>query len=121
MDKFALCANGPEKSSVESWFSGVEPLLLQVLGPLFPERPVGLDKVGVAVDLRDCRGKDEQIAALFHGHLPLRACFAAAVDLAVGFRVETEGVGREGNRQRLLRVYPMPAEPTPSATRCSWP
>ena len=40
-------------------------------------------------------GKDEQIAALLHGHLVVFGAFAAAVDLAIGERIGAQIVRRK--------------------------
>ena len=96
IERFALCARCPAKSSVESWFSGIEALLVQVLGPLGQLRPVARGVIGVAFHARQRRQQDQHIAALFHRHLVLFGALAAAIDLAVGLRIRAQIVRREG-------------------------
>ena len=95
IERFALCARCPAKSSVESWFSGIETLFAQVLGPFGHLRPVARGVIGVALHARQRRQHDQHIAALFHRHLVLFGALAAAVDLPVGLRIRAQIVRRE--------------------------
>ena len=101
--RLTLWARWPAKSSVQSWFSGIEALFLEILGPLFELRPVEAGEVGVAFHLRDGADQEQQVAALLDGHLVVLAALAAAIDLAVGVRIGAEVVRREGELPALAR------------------
>jgi len=64
----------------------IESLGLEILGPLFELLPVEAGEIRVALHLRYGSQEDEQIAALFDGHLVALVALAAAIDLAVGVR-----------------------------------
>ena len=82
-DRLTLWARWPAKSSVQSWFSGVEALLLQEAGPLLGAAS-SAGEVGVALHLGQRGEQDQHVAGFLDRHLVLLGLLAAAVDLAVG-------------------------------------
>ena len=62
---------------------GVEAFVAQVFRPLGELGPVLFGEVVVIFFAAHGRDHDEQVAALFYGHLVFFSKFAAAVDLAV--------------------------------------
>ena len=98
MERLALCARWPAKSSVESWFSGSSPFSFRYSAHLVSSGQYFSAKAALPSTSRQRGQQDEHVAALFHRHLVLLGALAAAVDLAVGQRIRAQIVRREGPR-----------------------
>ncbi len=84
MERFALCARWPAKSSVESWFSGSRPFSFRYSAHLVSSGQYCVGEVGVAFHVGERGQHDQHVAALFHRHLVVFGALAAAVDLPIG-------------------------------------
>ena len=103
MDRLALCARWPAKSSVESWLAGSRPFSRRYSAHCVNCGQYWRTKSQLPSFAAHGVGKDQQVAALFHRHLVVFGLLAAAVDLPVGQRIGAQIVRRKGQlpaRQR---------------------
>ena len=80
IDRFALCARWPAKSSVHKLIGRIKTFAAKVLGPGGQRLPMALGIVGVALGLGDCGSEDQHVAAFLDRHV-------LGIGLAVGQRI----------------------------------